>query len=111
MIVYGVTMILRFLHLLGMASLVGGTLSQLKDKAKRVNTAMKHGAYIQLVTGLAMVAIKEPYVDHAKIGIKLLILLVIVGLLFKHKNREISHRLYFGMLFLTIFEVAVAVFL
>jgi hypothetical protein len=70
-------------HLLGMAAIVGGYLSVLKSP--NLNELMVWGARIQLLSGLAMVGLGEAVdslgkdYDHAKIGVKLLIAIVIVA--------------------------------
>lgn len=84
-------------HLLGMAAIVGSWLMVVR--APRVVPGMVHGALLQLVTGLAMVGLRESkaYVedetlDHAKIGVKLLIALVVAVLAWVYRNRESSPK-------------------
>lgn len=108
---YYVMLGLRFLHFMGLASLIGGLLTQMKSEVRQINSAIRHGAYTQLVTGLAMVALKEPFVNHAKVGIKFLILLLIVGMIFKFKKQDLPKPVFMAMLGLAALEVAVAVFL
>ncbi len=75
--------ILVAVHLLGMAAIVGGYLSVLK--APRISEVMVWGARIQLLSGLVIVGLGEAVdslgkdYDHAKIGVKLLITLIIVA--------------------------------
>lgn len=75
--------ILVAVHLLGMAAIVGGYLSVLK--APRISEVMVWGARIQLLSGLVLVGLGESVdslgkdYDHAKIGVKLVISLVIVA--------------------------------
>lgn len=85
--------LLVILHFVGLASLLGGVMVQLKAVAKgkgTVNAAMMHGALTQLVTGLALVGLAEAGdgdVNHMKIGIKLAILIVITVLVFVYRKR------------------------
>ncbi|MQA61532.1 MAG: hypothetical protein GEU86_08550 [Actinophytocola sp.] len=78
-------LLLVFLHLLGMAMLIGVFMLQLKaGKDAPVNKGWLHGGGLQLITGLALMAI-EPALDdvdynHMKLGIKLVVLVVILGL-------------------------------
>jgi hypothetical protein len=52
--------LLLVLHFLGMASLVGGWLVQLRARGERyVNSAMVHGVLTQLVTGVLLVGLAE----------------------------------------------------
>ncbi len=90
------------LHFLGLASLVGGFLVQMKSSAKGVNPAMWHGALVQLVTGLALVGLVESgaydgygEIDTAKITVKLAFTVIITVLAFiGRKSRPL--RLLFG---------------
>jgi hypothetical protein len=79
-----VRLLLVFLHLLGMAILVGTFLVQNRAGAgARLNVGYLHGAALQLVTGVAL-QLLQPATDQdyneAKLGIKLLVLLIIGGL-------------------------------
>lgn len=85
--------LLVILHFVGLASLLGGFLVQMKPIAKGkgvVNAAMVHGVLTQLVTGLLMVGLAEMGeggVNHMKIGIKLAILVVITVLVFVYRKK------------------------
>jgi hypothetical protein len=78
------------LHFIGLASVVGGFLVQMKSPEKGVNPAMLHGAITQLVTGLLLVGLPEMNLatpdtgwdgwDHAKIAVKLLLTIIITVL-------------------------------
>ena len=88
-IVYDIILIL---HFIGLASVVGGFLVQMKSTDRGVNPAMVHGALTQLVTGLLLVGLPEmgvatPYTgweawDHTKIAIKLILTVIITILAF-----------------------------
>ena len=105
--------IVLILHFVGLASLLGGFLVQMKPKEKVVNAAMFHGALTQLVTGLLLVGIREMgdgEVNHVKIGIKLVLLLVIGALVIVHRKREsVSTGVWGAIGALTVAEIAVAV--
>lgn len=87
--------ILLILHFLGLASLLGGILVQLKEiasgKGKIIN-AILHGAVTQLVTGLLLVAIIEigdlTTLNNYKVGLKTVITVVIVVLVFVYRRRK-----------------------
>ncbi|MFM2438490.1 MAG: hypothetical protein RLZ55_1309 [Actinomycetota bacterium] len=111
--------VLVVLHFIGLASLIGGFLVQIKDSDKVVNNAMFHGALTQLVTGIALVGLAYPladgnrdeYPDNAKIAVKLVILLVILGLiLVNRKKPTISTGLWGAIGGLAIVNVIIAVF-
>lgn len=66
--------VLVFLHLLGMAALVGGWLGAWVKKLGEVPSLVVWGARAQIVTGLLLVGLLEAMdkdVNHAKIGVKL----------------------------------------
>lgn len=86
--------IFLILHFIGLASLLGGFLVQIKSIGKgdaRVVPAMFHGALVMLISGLALVGINEGRdvdVDHMKIGIKLLILIGITALVLVNRRKD-----------------------
>ena len=106
--------VLLFLHLLGMASLLGGALVQLRDGTHVVNSAMLHGAITQVVTGLLLVGVIEGQndpIDHTKIGVKLAVGLVITVLCWVNRRKDVvPPGLFMGILLLAVGNVGVAVF-
>lgn len=102
------------LHLLGMASIVGGFLVQAKAERKRVQPAMLHGALTALVTGIVLTGLREmgdAEVNHVKIGVKLLVVLVVTALAWRRRRAEqISTGEWGAIGGLTILNVVVAVF-
>ena len=105
--------IVLILHFIGLASLLGGFLVQMKPKEKVMNAAMFHGALTQLVTGIALVGIREMAdlpVDNVKVAIKLVLLLLIGALVIVHRKRETVPTGVWGAIGgLTVAEIAVAV--
>lgn len=86
--------ILLILHFVGLASLLGGFLVQTKAIAAgkgKVVTAMFHGALTQLVTGILLVGVIEMAslgdIDNAKIGVKLVVLIVITVLVIMYRKK------------------------
>lgn len=80
-----VRLLLVFLHLLGMGLLVGTFLLQLRASDGTLNKGWLHGAGLQLVTGIALMAL-APLTDadynHMKLGIKALVVVAIAGIAF-----------------------------
>ncbi|WP_432114115.1 hypothetical protein [Streptomyces sp. S1] len=82
------------LHVIGIASLLGGFLTQMKAMGAgtaRFSPAMLHGALTMLVTGVALVGLNQAddqTVNNLKIGIKLAILVVILGLVYVKRDDE-----------------------
>jgi hypothetical protein len=107
--------ILIFLHFLGLASLFGGLFVQVKADPRVVNNAVLHGILTQVVTGLLLVGLLEADEDatpnHAKIGVKLAVALVILVLVLANRKKPaLPNGLYLGLLGLTVLNIGVAVF-
>jgi hypothetical protein len=106
--------LLVVLHFIGLASLLGGFLVQIKSSPRVVNSAMVHGVITQLVTGVLIVGVAEMQdweVDHAKVGVKLAIALVVAVLVFMNRRREtLSTGAWAAIGGLTIANIVVAVF-
>jgi hypothetical protein len=102
-------------HFLGLASLIGGWLVQLRARGERlVNPAMVHGALTQLVTGLIIVGLGEAVLDreydYAKIAVKLVVTAVVALLVWVNRRKPlIPDGLYFIIGGLAIANVFVAV--
>jgi hypothetical protein len=109
--------LLVVLHFIGLASLLGGFIVQMKSPEKGVNPAMFHGALTQLVTGVLLVGIASAglvpgeEVDHAKIAVKLVIVLIITALAFIGRKRTPPQVGLWGAIgALTLVNVVIAVF-
>jgi len=86
--------ILLFLHLAGMA----GILISLLASRTRLSPGITHSALLSLITGLALTGLRYPLVDtdpakwepvdHAKVGIKLVILVAILAIGYANKKKE-----------------------
>jgi len=102
------------LHFIGLASLLGGFLVQIKTTPRVVNNAMVHGILTQLVTGILLVGIAESGddpVDHAKIGVKLTVAVIVAVLVFANRKRDVLSTGAWALIGgLTIANIVVAVF-
>ncbi len=109
-----VRLLLIFGHLLGMATLLAGFLTQMSARVRRMVPAMLHGALTQIVTGALLVGVDQATdheVNNAKIGVKLAVAVAVLALVFVNRAREdVSDGLFFGVLALAVGNVAVAVF-
>lgn len=109
-------LVLLFLHLLGMAVLVGSFLVQRRTAPDGpLNAGWLHGGLLQLLTGLALVGVKEaqnaPDLDHAKVGVKLTVLVVVLVLVLVGRRREpLPAWLTPALAGLVVLNVGVAVF-
>ncbi|WP_327325555.1 hypothetical protein OG735_26070 [Streptomyces sp. NBC_01210] len=90
------------LHIIGIASLLGGFLTQMKAIGAgeaRFTPAMLHGALTMLVTGVVLVGLNQAddqAVNNLKIGIKLAVLIVILGLVYVKRDEEKVEKALFG---------------
>jgi len=102
-------------HFLGLASLIGGWLVQMRARGERfVNPAMLHGALTQLVTGVIIVGLGESVLereyDLAKISVKLAVTAIVLLLVWVNRRKDvIPDGLYYLIGGLSIVNVAIAV--
>jgi hypothetical protein len=105
--------VILVLHFLGLAAIIGTFLTQMRPP-RRPSPGYLHGSLLQLVTGVAMVGLAYPLgwePDNAKIGVKLLITLAILGLyLANRKKEELPTGAWGAIGGLAITNVAIAVF-
>ncbi|MFD4629919.1 hypothetical protein ACFVYR_34530 [Streptomyces sp. NPDC058284] len=104
------------LHIIGIASLLGGFLTQMKQMGQgvaRFNFAMLHGALVMLLTGVVLVGLNQADdnpVNNVKIGIKLGLLIVILALVYVKRDEEKVDKSVFGAVgLLTIANIFIAV--
>ncbi|MEU0191393.1 hypothetical protein ABZ250_16235 [Streptomyces afghaniensis] len=104
------------LHIIGIASLLGGFLTQMKamgEGTARYTPAMLHGALTMLVTGVVLVGLNQAddqSVNNIKIGVKLALLIVILGLVYVKRDDEQVDKGLFGLVgALTTANVFIAV--
>lgn len=106
--------LLLFIHLLGFASLLGGALVQARDQVQVVNSAMLHGALVQVVSGLLLVGVllgQDTDVDEVKVATKLAVALVIAVLCWVNRRKQVvPSGLFAAILFLTVLDAGIAVF-
>jgi hypothetical protein len=82
------------LHIIGIAALLGGFFTQLKALRRgegRIVPAMLHGALTMLITGVLLVGLNQAEdqpLNNIKIGIKLALLVVILGLVYVKRDEE-----------------------
>ncbi|MBW5486748.1 hypothetical protein [Streptomyces bambusae] len=90
------------LHIIGIAALLGGFLSQMKAMGAgtaRFVPGMLHGALTMLVTGVALVGFREMDgggLNHIKIGVKLAVLFVVLALVYVKRDEERIEKGLFG---------------
>ncbi|KAF4409930.1 hypothetical protein [Streptomyces lycii] len=104
------------LRITGIASLLGGFLTQLKAMSAgtaRFTPAMLHGALTMPVTGVLLVGFNQmddQAVNNVKIGLKLVILVAILGLVHVERDEEQVAKGAFGAVgLLTVANIFIAV--
>ncbi|GIJ25892.1 hypothetical protein Vqi01_10540 [Micromonospora qiuiae] len=106
-------LILLYVHLIGFALLLGGTIAQYLTGKLRINAAMLWGAVIQVLSGIGLSA---PLRDGdepapAKLVTKLVLaLLIFVMVFFSRKRAEVNRGHFLAIAGLTLLNAAVAVF-
>jgi hypothetical protein len=107
-------LVLLFLHVLGFAALFGGLVVQARSSEKSVNAAMRDGVGTAFLAGLLLVGVLESGddpVNHAKIGVKFAIGLVLLVLVMANARKPtIPQGLWAGLLLLSVANIAVAIF-
>ena len=114
--------ILLVLHFVGLAALFGGFLAQIASPIKNVAAGMMHGALLSLIAGVGLVGVRSslhesdptnwPMSDHAIVGVKTLIIVVIfifgyTGVKKEKDSENTSAWLTFGLLAFSNFVIAV----
>ena len=106
-------LVLLVIHILGFAALFGGLVVQAREPDKKINGAIRDGAGTAFVAGLLLVGVLEAgdeAVNHAKIGVKFAVALVILVLVMVNiRKPKIPDGLYYGLLLLTVANIAIAV--
>ncbi|KUL38730.1 hypothetical protein [Streptomyces regalis] len=104
------------LHIIGIAALLGGFFTQMKAMGQgtaRFVPAMLHGALTMLVTGVILVGLNQAddqSVNNIKIGVKLALLIVILGLVYVKRDDETVDKRLFGVVgLLTTANIFIAV--
>lgn len=102
------------LHLIGFAALFGGAFTQMKGPERVVNAAMFHGALTQIISGVVLLGLQEMGdgdVNHAKLGVKFVILVVITVLVVvNRKKTSVPSGAFWAIFGLTLVNAALAVF-
>lgn len=107
--------ILVYIHFIGFALLLGGSITQYLTGVIKINSSMLWGSAIQLITGLALAAPlrgggdREP--DPAKLAVKAVIaILIFIAVLVPRKKERIATGHFWSIVGMTLLNAAVAVF-
>jgi hypothetical protein len=103
------------LHLLGIAVLLAGFFSNLKDLTKgiKVSAGVLHGSYLMLATGLAMagLAVDPSKLNAFVISLKLIALVFIFLIAFRYRKKDVTPVWAVPTIFLlTTINIVLAIF-
>lgn len=106
--------VLRYIHLVGFAVLLGGALAQYLSGTLRINSAMLWGSMIQLASGIALGAPLRPEGDEPpveKLVVKLVLaVMIFVMVFFSRKRQQVNRGHFLGIIGFTLVTAAVATF-
>ncbi len=102
------------IHLLSVIGILSLLLHQWNKSPRKLNPGILHAALTALVAGIVMVGLHnnvkpDEEINHIKVGIKFIILLVILVLGYTNvKKQELSKNVWVAMLGLTVTNVVIA---
>ena len=102
------------IHLLSVLGILVLLLLQLKKSPRTLNPGVLHAGLTALVAGLVMVGLHETVepdepLNHTKVGIKFVILVVILALGYKNvKKPELPKSVWLSMIGLTTLNIIIA---
>jgi hypothetical protein len=102
------------LHFLGIAALLAGFFTSMKDMktGMKVNVGVFHGAYLMLLTGLVMAGVTKPEdLNAIVIALKSISLTAIFFVAYTYRKKEVTPKWAVPTIFLlTTFNIVLAVF-
>lgn len=109
-----VFLIAYIVHMLAIVGILGLLLHQWNKSPRKLSAGVMHSAATALVAGLVMVgtfakAKPEETLDHTKIGVKLIVVLVILGISYANaKKSELKKNTWLVLIALTILNILIA---
>lgn len=101
-------------HMLAIAGILGLLLYQWNKSPRKLSPGVLHSAATALLAGLIMVgtfasAKPDEILNHTKIGIKLLVVLIILGISYLNlKKSELKKNIWVSLLGLTVLNIIIA---
>lgn len=102
--------VFRFLHFVGLAALIGGLAVEISKPERRINRAVIDGGLTQLVSGIVLLVLTLEDVNHFKVTVKLVILVIVLVIVFRKRRGVVPPAQFFSALGLSVVNVGVAVF-
>ena len=102
------------IHILSVIGILVLLLLQWNKKPRKLNPGVLHAVLTALIAGIVMVGLHDSVnpdepLNHTKVGIKFLVLVVILALGYKNvKKPELSKNVWLTMLGLTVLNIVIA---
>ena len=102
------------IHLLSVIGILVLLLLQWNKSPRKLNPGVLHAGLTALIAGVVMVGLHDSVkpdeeLNHTKVGIKFLVLVVILALGYKNvKKPELSKNVWLTMIGLTVFNIVIA---
>jgi uncharacterized membrane protein YadS len=109
-----VFLIAYIVHMLAIAGILGLLLFPWNKSPRKLSPGVLHSAATALVAGLVMVgtyasAKPDETLNHTKVGIKLVIVLIILGISYLNvKKPELKKNIWLSLIGLTLLNIAIA---
>ena len=109
-----INMVMYVIHILSVIGILALLLLQWNKSPRKLNPGVLHAGLAALIAGVVMVGLHESVkpdeeLNHTKIGIKFLVLIVILALGYKNvKKTELPKNVWLAMIGLTIFNIVIA---
>jgi amino acid transporter len=109
-----INMVMYVIHLLSVIGILVLLLLQWNKNPRKLNPGVLHAGLTALIAGVVMVGLHDSVkpdeeLNHTKVGIKLLVLIVILALGYKNvKKPELSKNVWLTMTGLTILNIVIA---
>jgi len=106
--------VVYLIHILSVFGILALLLLQWNKNPRKLNPGVLHAGLTALIAGIVMVGLHnsvkpdEP-LNHTKVGIKLVVLIVILALGYKNvKKPELPKNVWLTMIGLTVFNIVIA---
>jgi amino acid transporter len=109
-----INMIMYVIHLLSVIGILVLLLLQWNKSPRKLIPGVLHAGLAALIAGVVMVGLHESVkpdeeLNHTKVGIKFLVLIVILTLGYKNvKKLELPKNVWLAMIGLTVFNIVIA---
>ena len=106
--------VMYLIHILSVIGILALLLLQWNKKPRKLNPGVLHAGLTALIAGIVMVGLHDSVnpdepLNHTKVGIKFLVLVVILALGYKNvKKPELSKNVWLTMLGLTVLNIVIA---